>query len=1242
MNESYSAPDTNHELLDQFQLEYGEALNDLERDAILRTWTSTYPHLAEEIHGMVKLGHLLGQDLPDPTDLADFDNLEFISRGGMGKVYKARQVSLNRVVALKVRRGQLSTERQVRFLNEQRVLANLHQTHIVPIHTAGQQGPWQYFAMAYIEGVALSQLVRAARQRQTTPRHDSTLTLHGLVDEAMNQSRQTVPRAVSGFPPVTAEYRGEVTILDRKERHRAPDTILPAVPSVPLTLPPEYVRSMAQGMSDVAEALDHAHRQGIVHRDIKPGNILVDRAGKFWLIDFGLARCAQLSETASPAAEPGGIDVLTLLTQGVVGTPQYMAPEQFDQRADARSDVWGLGVTLYELLAQCRAFDGTSTTAIKESITTREPVPLERLVRPIPKDLRAICGKAMAKRPEQRYQTTADFAADLQRWLHHVPTKARTAWWWRRVGLWTWRNPAGALALGILAGLIVTSIFLANARRTAAESVAAQAQAGALAAEERAKALERESLIQGMQRLRLTERVSGWSDEVWRLAQQAIQIKADDVLKNHVAAAQAGLDAHLEKKFDQFDAYAVVFDAKGERLLIASRQVPDGFAQPAKVWNSRTEGWDAVVSPAASARAVGLMGSPLGHGWLLAASALLASPVASWGPVAFGADGTAFQLALLGDRTSLWLWDLAKRQAVRTFRLPGERRRGIATQLRSVAAIRSVALAAGSTRVAAGVLYRTAGEQEVFVWDATSGKLLHRLEAAAGPTLAFSPDNNFLAIANSNGHIQLWSLAKGQLVAVLQNATTPVQCLVFVADRRRRGPLRQPGGEWLLAAGDRGGTITIWDLEKRQPRTLCRGSHYGVHALAASPDGMTLASSGRRGSRLWDIATGRLLLLLRDMDHLTGVAFSRDGLQLTVSGITSGSHKGGVYVWNLQAGRGLLTLRGLAGPVAKVRISPNGRRLAALGHDQQLAVWDLETGHLQYVFETPLTGWADNVGLAFSPDSRQLALSASAFVRGHAKLWDLATGQEVRSWELPPALQDTLVFHPTGKLLLLRVETEDARQVPGDNAPPYRYPRVLRLRDLLSPTWKKPLAEIRALNWQVHRIVAHPEGSFFAAEGLYREGDKLLGASRAFNGLTGKEIWSLASAKAFASDLCIDATGRFLSCRQAEGAAPESARALLEMPSGKRVAVLKEAPCCLGPQATYWVRKNGSLGGFLLFHRDAMAPVVALGLDVPSDSVEQAFNAAGTHLAWGNGDGTVTVCNIPEVQQRLAKLRLGW
>ena len=219
-------------------------------------------------------------------------------------------------------------------------------------------------------------------------------------------------------------------------------------------------------MADAGDALHHAHQAGVIHRDVKPSNIMVDTHEHCWVLDFGLAAYqAARNGEAHPDGPGGSTDGAA---SGVMGTPRYMAPEQFQEQADERTDVWGLGVTLYELLTLRPAF------ASRAQIESSEPPRPGEFVSNLPRDLEAICLKALRKDPEQRYTTAREFADDLRRWLAHEPVRARPAHTLRRLTLWSRRNPgwstAAALTLALFLGAAGGGIALEAVRAAAAEA----------------------------------------------------------------------------------------------------------------------------------------------------------------------------------------------------------------------------------------------------------------------------------------------------------------------------------------------------------------------------------------------------------------------------------------------------------------------------------------------------------------------------------------------------------------------------------------------------------------------------------------------------------------------------------------------------------------------------------------------------------------------------------------------------
>ena len=317
-----------------------------------------------------------------PERIGDFMVLREIGRGGMGVVYEAEQLSLRRRVALKVisRHASRSPRALERFRHEAQTAGRLHHANIVPVLGVGQEGDLHYFVMQYIEGVGLDRLIDYRQQDRSLP-SGSTAGAQGDCYLAAEALRGT-GRNANG----------------------------------------DCWRNMARLGLQVAQALDYAHQLGIQHRDVKPSNLLVDKQCHVWLADFGLARDA----TAEPLAEMGEI----------VGTLRYLAPERLSGESDERSDVYGLGATLYELLTGKPAFGGTDRTLLLRRILRADFRSPRTINARIPRDLETIVLRAMARNLSERYATAAAVAEDLQRFLIGRPILARRCSWIARG--WRW------------------------------------------------------------------------------------------------------------------------------------------------------------------------------------------------------------------------------------------------------------------------------------------------------------------------------------------------------------------------------------------------------------------------------------------------------------------------------------------------------------------------------------------------------------------------------------------------------------------------------------------------------------------------------------------------------------------------------------------------------------------------------------------------------------------------------------
>jgi serine/threonine protein kinase/WD40 repeat protein/Flp pilus assembly protein TadD len=415
---------------------------------------------------------------PPLQQLGDYQILREVGRGGMGVVYEAQQLSLGRHVAIKVlpTHALLDPRQLGRFQREARSAARLHHTNIVPVFGVGEQDGLHYYVMQFIKGLGLDVVLHELR-RLRHPYGKPSLPLGEALARPTNVAqdfsavhvarsllsgvyRQPEPAGALTTGPDAGRDEG-VGMRDEERKQNASGSSLISHPSSPsssanIHLPGQsatstlsessrqYWQSVARVGMQVADALAHAASLGVLHRDIKPSNLLLDDTGNVWVTDFGLAK-----------AETDG-DNLTH-TGDIIGTLRYMAPERFNGQGDLRSDVYSLGLTLYEMLALRPAFDENDRNKLVKQVMHDEPVRPRKLNPGVPRDLETVVLKAIARDPGHRYQTPMELAGDLKRFVEDRPVKARRVNELEKFWRWCRRNP---LPASLLAGIVL--MFLAG------------------------------------------------------------------------------------------------------------------------------------------------------------------------------------------------------------------------------------------------------------------------------------------------------------------------------------------------------------------------------------------------------------------------------------------------------------------------------------------------------------------------------------------------------------------------------------------------------------------------------------------------------------------------------------------------------------------------------------------------------------------------------------------------------------
>jgi serine/threonine protein kinase/WD40 repeat protein len=1034
MNESLTQPNQVEALAEEFL----ERRRKGQRPTIAE-YTAKYPELAEQIRACFPALLLVedlkpdaadltgpaatddGQGLP-PERLGDYRLLREVGRGGMGVVYEAEQESLGRHVALKVLPAQalLDPKHVQRFHREAKAAARLHHSNIVPVYGVGADGGLHYYVMQFIHGLGLDQVLdelkrlrqcrKGAAEAKGPERSGGgeQLSAAGVADSLRTGRFAQAPEPPAPAPAAlavaaSASDSSTAVHLPGQEGHTALSDSGRG-----------YWQSVARIGVQVAEALAHAHGQGILHRDIKPSNLLLDMHGTVWVTDFGLAK----------AEDSDGLTQ----TGDVVGTLRYMAPERFSGASDSRGDVYGLGVTLYELLTLRPAFAEADRHWLLQRVLHEDP-PRPRRVNPeVPRDLETIVLKAMAKEPRQRYASAAELAEDLRRFLADRPVQARRASALERLWRWVRRNPALAAALGAAAVLLLTVAVVASwdAWRLHGEQQATRRQLySALVVQARASRRSR-SIGQRFDSLATL-------DQATRLAGDLDLPEGDFLeLRNEVIACLALPDLRVAREWDGWPAGSVRldFDTALERYIRMDRQGSISVrrvADDAETCHLQPDLRDPRPCLSPDGRCLVLRHESECRLYSLAGAEALAVGLEESAAEAHAFRPDSRLLALAHPDGGISVYDLPS----------GRRRRRLAADLVPM----HMAFDSNGRQLALA----SASPSAIEVRDAETGAVRVKFpHPAQANWVGWSPDGQTLATVGSDRLIYLWDTASGKLVNTLRGhkdggikvtfnnsgdllASTGWEAMLRLWNPRTGQELFHTPAMWSelgphFSPGDRmlGGSIDgcklrIWQVGgSRTYRTLIRDpvlgkGLYGECAFCAK--GRVLAARMSDGLGLWDCHHGAFLAFVR---------LTTDRIAFELSGALLTNGPGNVLRWPIRpepAPGGPLRIGPPqrlplpASPLGQLACSADGRVLAS-GQRWGGSVWHSDRPG------TPISLKESSNGLriAVSPDGLWVVTGSWG---GGAKVWDARTGQRFKE-PLPGEGQMMVGFSPDGKWLATR------------------------------------------------------------------------------------------------------------------------------------------------------------------------------------------------------------------------------